>query len=101
MPDKPIVTITRRKIKRGKYNKKPRIELTERERRNYRLTYDILNGSTFDEAARLYDMKSAQATQKQFRLTVINFFLPSYKQEIINKKYNIKHLRRLWRESLL
>ncbi len=101
MPEKLVVTVSRRTIKRGKYKKKERIELTEQQRRNYRITYDVLNGATFEEAAKLHGMNSAQAAQKQFRLTVINFFLPYRQPEIIKKNYDIKFLRRLWTDTKL
>ena len=96
-----MAEITIKKIKRGKYKKKERVELTPRKRRNNHLTFDILNGMTFEEASKVYNMNSAQAVQKQFRLTVINFFMPRMIKEIIDNEYDIKYLRRLWYETKL
>ena len=88
------------KKKRGPYKKKPRIELTPRQKRNSRLTHDILNGMTFLDASHIHSMNSAQAVQKQFRSTIINFIFPAFKDEIIKNNYDLKYLRELWRELL-
>jgi len=81
---------------RGKYKKKKRIILSTRERTNAHLTHDILHGMTFEAAAEEYNINSAQAVQKRFRLTVINFFSPYQQEKIIKKDYDIKYLRKIW-----
>jgi len=73
----------------------------EFEKKYYHITMDILNGMTFQEAAEEYKLNSRQYAQKIFRLTVVNFFTMSYTKEIVKNNYNIKYLRKLWKDTQL
>lgn len=70
-------------------------------KRNNDMTYDVLDGSTLSDAAEAYGFNSKQAAQKAFRLTVVNFFMPSEQAGIVNNNYSISYLRKLWKNTQL
>lgn len=73
----------------------------QRKIRNLRMTKHILMGASLEEAAHAFNMNSRQAVLKVFRLTLVNFFFATEMDKIKNMNYNIRGIRKIWRDALL
>lgn len=62
------------------------------------ITIKILEGMTFEQAGVELGIK-ASSVHKKFRLTAASLFMPSQRNEIIEKNHDISFLRELWQKT--